>query len=88
MERERDSFGILYTGYLLSIVKIKREIERDRERGRKRERKEREREREREREKEGERERKERERGFNVENKLIHNSYYIALDPRMYMRFL
>ena len=28
MERERDSFGILYTGYLLSIVKIKRERER------------------------------------------------------------
>jgi hypothetical protein len=27
-ERERDTFGILYTGYLLSIVKIKREIER------------------------------------------------------------
>ena len=27
LERERDSFGILYTGYLLSIVKIKRERE-------------------------------------------------------------
>ena len=26
-ERERDSFWILYTGYLLSIVKIKREKE-------------------------------------------------------------
>ena len=26
-KRERDSFGILYTGYLLSLVKIKREIE-------------------------------------------------------------
>ena len=30
-ENERDFFGILYTGYLLSIVKIKREIERERE---------------------------------------------------------
>ena len=30
LERERDSFGILYTGYLLSIVKIKKEIERER----------------------------------------------------------
>ena len=29
-ERERNSFGILYTGYLLSIVKIKRERERER----------------------------------------------------------
>ena len=38
-ERERDSFGILYTGYLLFIVKIKREIKRKI----KRERKERER---------------------------------------------
>ena len=29
LERERDSFGILqYTGYLLSVVKIKKEIER------------------------------------------------------------
>ena len=26
-ERKRDSFGILYTGYLLSIVNIKRERE-------------------------------------------------------------
>ena len=26
---ERDSFGILYTGYLLSIVKVKKEIERE-----------------------------------------------------------
>ena len=34
LERERDSFGILYTGYLLSIVKIKREIEREKERER------------------------------------------------------
>ena len=25
-KKKRDSFGILYTGYLLSIVKIKREI--------------------------------------------------------------
>ena len=33
-ERERDSFGILDTGYLLSIVKIKRKIERDREKKR------------------------------------------------------
>ena len=32
MERERESFLILYTGYLLSIVKIKKEIERERER--------------------------------------------------------
>ena len=31
-ERERDSFRILYTGYPLSIVKIKREIDRERER--------------------------------------------------------
>ena len=38
-KRERDSFGILYTGYLLSIVKIKREIEREKERERERERK-------------------------------------------------
>ena len=29
---ERDSFGILYTGYLLSIVKIMREIDSERER--------------------------------------------------------
>ena len=41
---ERDSFGILNTGYLLSIVKIKRE---ERERKKKRERETRERERER-----------------------------------------
>ena len=33
-KRERDSFGILYTGYLLSIVKIERELERERERER------------------------------------------------------
>ena len=33
-ERKRDSFGILYTGYLLSIVNIKRVIEREsKERG-------------------------------------------------------
>ena len=30
-ERERVSFVILYTGYLLSIVKIKRKIDRERE---------------------------------------------------------
>ena len=30
-EKGRDSFGILFTGYLLSIVKIKREIESERE---------------------------------------------------------
>ena len=30
----RDSFGILYTGYLLSIVKIKRDREREKERDR------------------------------------------------------
>ena len=29
LERERDSFGILYTVYLLSIVKIKRVIRRE-----------------------------------------------------------
>ena len=29
---ERDSFEILYTGYLLSKIKIKRDIERERER--------------------------------------------------------
>ena len=52
LERERDSFGILYTGYLLSIVKIKRGRERQRERERETER---ERERERERKKERER---------------------------------
>ena len=33
-ERERDSFGILYTGYPLSIVKIKRERDRERKRER------------------------------------------------------
>ena len=38
LERERDSlFVILYTGYLLSIAKIKKEIERERERVRLRE---------------------------------------------------
>ena len=37
-ERERDRFEILYTGYLLSIVKIKREIQRKRERELERER--------------------------------------------------
>jgi hypothetical protein len=52
-EKERYSFGILYMGYLLSILKIKREKEIE-----EREREERERE-EKERE---ERERKERER--------------------------
>ena len=30
LERESDSFGILYTGYLLSPVKIKKVIERER----------------------------------------------------------
>ena len=44
-EIERDCFEILYTGYLLSIVEIKREIEREKEE-RERERRERERERE------------------------------------------
>jgi hypothetical protein len=34
LERERESFGILYMGYLLSIVKIKREIGGDRKRER------------------------------------------------------
>ena len=34
-KRERKSFGILYTVYLLSIVKIKWEIERKREREKK-----------------------------------------------------
>ena len=33
-EKERDSFGILYAGYLLSIVQIKREKEGDREKER------------------------------------------------------
>ena len=28
-EKKRDSFWILYTGYLFSIVKIKREIEKE-----------------------------------------------------------
>ena len=32
MEREIDSFGILYTGYLLSIVNIKKEREGEKER--------------------------------------------------------
>ena len=31
-ERERDSFGLLYTGYLLFIVKIKRDREKDKKR--------------------------------------------------------
>ena len=49
LERERDRFGILYTGYLLSIVKIKRErIEREKKERGKRERRRRERVRERE----------------------------------------
>ena len=66
-EGERDSFGILYTGYLLSIVKkkIKREVEREREnkeierknKKRKKRKRERKREKERERKKEKERER-------------------------------
>ena len=43
--KERDSFRILYMGYPLSIIKIKREIERERERKREKEIKERERER-------------------------------------------
>jgi hypothetical protein len=42
-ERKRDSFGIVYTNYLLSIVKIKREVKREK---RERERKEKGRERE------------------------------------------
>ena len=42
-KRERYSFGILYTGYLLSIVKIKRERKRERERERERRKRERER---------------------------------------------
>ena len=33
-EKERDSFGILYTGFLLSIVKIKRDRDERRERER------------------------------------------------------
>ena len=33
-DRERESIGILFTGYLLSIVKIEREIERERKRER------------------------------------------------------
>ena len=53
-KRERERFGILNTGYLSSLIKIKREIERERE---KRERK-REREREREKEREIERDKK------------------------------
>ena len=36
---ERDSFEILYTGYLLSIVKIKRERENDKKKEREREKK-------------------------------------------------
>ena len=40
---ERDSF-VLYTGYLFSIVKIKREVEREKEKQRERERGKRERE--------------------------------------------
>ena len=36
LERERDSFGILYTGYLSSIVKIKRVKVRKQERKRER----------------------------------------------------
>ena len=43
LERESDSFGILYTGYLLSPVKIKKVIER--ERGKREREKERKRER-------------------------------------------
>ena len=42
-EKMRDNFGILYSGYLLSILKIKRDIYIERER--KREERERERER-------------------------------------------
>ena len=62
-EIERDSFWILYTVYLLSIVKNMRVIERERERERKereRERRERERERKKEREKEGGRDKRDR----------------------------
>ena len=46
---ERDSFGILYTGYLLSKVNIKRERERKRKGEEERERKESEKERQRKR---------------------------------------
>ena len=50
-EKERDSFRILYTGYLVSILKIKSEIDREREREREKENdKESEKERDRERE--------------------------------------
>ena len=66
LERKRDSFEILYTGYIFYIVNIKREIEKDRKRKKIERRvieivRERERKREiekREREKERERERK------------------------------
>ena len=66
-ERERDSFGILYTGYLLSIVKIIRDVEivrkrEEREGKREREREREERERERERKERGKREERERKR--------------------------
>ena len=52
--REKEFLGILYMGYLLSIVKIKREIERERERERE------ERKRERGKKEKRQRERKER----------------------------
>ena len=39
-DKERYSFGILKTGYLLSMLKIMREIEREKEREKERERKE------------------------------------------------
>ena len=57
-KRERDSLWILYTGYLLSLVKIKRQIEREKEKGKRgeRERKERGKREERERKERGERE--------------------------------
>ena len=63
MGRERDSFGIIYTGYLLSIVKIKREIEKKREKERKRE------------ERDGERKKRKREIERLKNNKLNLNRY-------------
>ena len=66
-EIERDSFEILYTGYLLSIVKIKREIEREKE---ERDRKEKGKRKERERKDIGKRERKKRKREREKERKV------------------
>ena len=65
---ERDNFEMLYTGYLLSIVKIKRKRERERER----EKGEREREKERE-----ERDRK-REREQEIINIIKINTHLFA----------